>query len=234
MRILLVEDEPPAALVLAKGLREQSYAVDVAADGDAALFQASTADYDAIILDVMLPAKNGLAVCRAVRASGSAVPILMLTARDAIDSRIAGLDSGADDYLVKPYDFGELLARLRALIRRGARPMTPEQLSAGPLTLDTRSRSARMRGRDVPLTAKEYALLEYLVRRAGSVVSRSDIAEHVWDDHYDPLSNVVDVYVQRLRRKLDRPGAASLIRTRRGEGYQLDAVREALAERKNQ
>src|ERR1041385_2012937 len=127
MRILLVEDEPPAALVLAKGLREQSYAVDVAADGDAALFQASTADYDAIILAVMLPAKNGLAVCRAVRASGSAVPILMLTARDAIDSRIAGLDSGADDYLVKPYDFGELLARLRALIRRGAHALDPQQ-----------------------------------------------------------------------------------------------------------
>jgi len=221
VRILLVEDEPPAAQVLAKGLREQSYAVDVAGDGDAALYQTSTADYDAIILDVMLPAKSGLAVCRAIRAAGSAVPILMLTARDAVDARIAGLDCGADDYLVKPYDFGELLARLRALIRRGTQPLASERLAVGALMLDTRSRSARMRGRDVPLTAKEYALLEFLVRRAGAVVTRADIAEHVWDDSYDPLSNVVDVYVQRLRRKLDRPGAPSLIRTRRGEGYQL-------------
>jgi len=221
LRILLVEDEPPAAQVLAKGLREQAYAVDVAADGNAALFQVSTADYDAIILDVMLPAKDGLQVCRAVRASGSAVPILMLTARDAVESRIAGLDSGADDYLVKPYAFGELLARLRALIRRGARPLAPERICVGPLTLDARSRRVSMRGRDVALTAKEFALLEFLLRRAGAVVTRADIAEHVWDEHYDPLSNVVDVYIQRLRRKLDRPGAASLIRTRRGEGYQL-------------
>jgi len=226
MRILLVEDEPPAAQVLAKGLREQTYAVDVAADGESALFQMSTTDYDAIILDVMLPAKDGLQVCRAVRAAGSAVPILMLTARDAVESRIAGLDSGADDYLVKPYDFGELLARLRALIRRGAQPLAPERLSVGPLTLDARSRRVSMRGRDVTLTAKEFALLEFLVRRAGDVVTRADIAEHVWDDHYDPLSNVVDVYIQRLRRKLDRPGAASLIRTRRGEGYQLASERD--------
>jgi two-component system copper resistance phosphate regulon response regulator CusR len=224
VRILLVEDEPAAAAVLAKGLREQAYAVDIAGNGDAALFQASTSDYDAIILDVMLPAKSGLAVCRAVRESGSAVPILMLTARDGVESRIAGLDSGADDYLVKPYDFGELLARLRALIRRGAQPPAPERLAVGALTLDTRSRTARMRGRDVPLTSKEYALLEFLARRAGAVVSRADIAEHVWDEHYDPLSNVVDVYVQRLRRKLDRPGSPSLIRTRRGEGYQLAAA----------
>src|SRR5436309_2254173 len=230
MRVLLVEDEPAAARVLAKGLREQAYAVDVAADGEAALFQASTNDYDAIILDVMLPVKSGLAVCRAVRASGSAVPILMLTARDAVDARIAGLDSGADDYLVKPYDFRELLGRLRALIRRGAQPLAPEQMTAGPLRLDTRSRRAWARGREVALTAKEFALLEFLVRRAGAVVSRADISEHVWDDHYDPLSNIVDVYVQRLRRKLDRPGSPSVIRTRRGEGYQLstdDAAREA-------
>src|SRR5260370_29486892 len=145
--MLLVGYEPPAAQVLAKGLREQAYAVDVAADGDAALFQVSTADYDAIILDVMLPVKSGLTVCRAVRASGSAVPILMLTARDAVDARIAGLDSGADDYLVKPYDFRELLARLRALIRRGTQPLAPEQLSVGRLSLDTRSRRALGRGR---------------------------------------------------------------------------------------
>jgi two-component system copper resistance phosphate regulon response regulator CusR len=221
MRVLLVEDEPPAAQVLAKGLREQAYAVDVAADGEAALFQAGTSDYDALILDLMLPRVDGLAVCRSIRDAGSAVPILMLTARDAVECRIEGLDSGADDYLVKPYDFGELLARLRALIRRGRQPVLPQRLSAGPLAIDTRSRQAEVAGTVIPLTAKEYALLEYLVRRAGDVVSRSDIAEHVWDEHYDPMSNVVDVYIQRLRRKLETVGQGALIRTRRGEGYQL-------------
>ncbi|HEX7797877.1 MAG TPA: response regulator transcription factor [Vicinamibacterales bacterium] len=221
MRVLLVEDEPNAARVLAKGLREQAYAVDMAADGETALFQIGTTDYDAVILDVMLPAKDGFDVCRTVRAGGSSVPILMLTARDTVDSRIEGLDCGADDYLVKPFDFGELLARLRALIRRGRQPLLAEKLTAGPLTLETRSRRVRVRGHDVALTAKEYAFLEYLVRHAGDVVTRSEIAEHVWDEHYDPFSNVVDVYVQRLRRKLDQPGLQSLIRTRRGEGYQL-------------
>jgi DNA-binding response OmpR family regulator len=221
MRILLVEDEPSAAHLLAKGLREQAYAVDVAADGETAIFQVGTTDYDAVVLDVMLPIKDGLVVCRTIRESGCAVPILMVTARDAVEARIEGLDSGADDYLVKPFAFGELLARLRALIRRGHLPLLPSRLNAGPLTLDTRSRRVQLGTRDLVLTAKEYALLEYLVRRAGDVVSRADIAEHVWDDHYDPLSNVVDVYVQRLRRKLETTGADSLIRTRRGEGYQL-------------
>jgi DNA-binding response OmpR family regulator len=221
MRVLLVEDEPNAAHFIAKGLREQAYAVDFAADGNAALFQVGTTDYDAVILDVMLPLKDGITVCRTIRETGCTVPILMVTARDAVESRIAGLDSGADDYLVKPFDFRELLARLRALIRRGRQPLLPERLVVGPLTLDTRSRRVQLRTRDVALTAKEYAFLEYLARRAGDVVSRGDIAEHVWDDHYDPLSNVVDVYVQRLRRKLDVAGSDSLIRTRRGEGYQL-------------
>jgi DNA-binding response OmpR family regulator len=223
MRVLLVEDEPNAAHVLAKGLREHAYAVDVAGDGDTAIFQAGTTDYDAVILDIMLPVRDGFAVCRTIRRAGSAVPILMLTARDAVDARIEGLDAGADDYLVKPFDFGELLARLRALIRRGRQPILPERLTLGPLSIDTRGRHVRVRNRDVALTAKEYALLEYLVRRAGDVVSRADISEHVWDEHYDPMSNVVDVYVQRLRRKLDRPGLDSMIRTRRGEGYQLAA-----------
>ena len=221
MRVLLVEDEPHAAQVLAKGLREQAYAVDVAADGEAALFQAGTSDYDALILDLMLPRVDGLAVCRSIRDAGSAVPILMLTARDAVESRIEGLDSGADDYLVKPYDFGELLARLRALIRRGRQPVLPQRLEAGVLAIDTRSRQAEVAGTVIPLTAKEYALLEYLVRRAGDVVSRSDIAEHVWDEHYDPMSNVVDVDIQRLRRKLETVGQGARIRTRRGEGDQL-------------
>jgi DNA-binding response OmpR family regulator len=227
MRVLLVEDEPSAARVLAAGLRENAYAVDVAADGDAAVVQAGTNDYDAIVLDVMLPRRDGFAVCRAIRDTGCAVPILMVTARDAVDARIEGLDAGADDYLVKPFDFRELLARLRAVIRRGRLPILPDRVVQGPLVLDTRSRRAWVGTRELSLTAKEYALLEYLARRAGDVVSRSDIAEHVWDEHYEPLSNIVDVYVQRLRRKLDRPGADSLIRTRRGEGYQLAADRSA-------
>jgi DNA-binding response OmpR family regulator len=226
MRLLLVEDEIHAAQVLGKGLREHGYAVDVAHDGDAAIFQAGTTDYDAVLLDVMLPGQDGFAVCRSIRAQGSDAPILMLTARDAVESRITGLDAGADDYLIKPYDFRELLARVRALIRRGRHPVAPERLSAGPLTLDARARRVWLDDVEVSLTTKEYALLEYLARRAGDVVSRADIAEHVWDEHYDPLSNVVDVYVQRLRRKVDRGRAESLIRTRRGEGYQLDVERE--------
>ena len=221
MRLLLVEDEADAARVLAKGLREQAYAVDVAADGEAACYQAAMADYDAIILDVMLPRKDGLQVCRELRQNGRAVPILMLTARDGVEQRVAGLDSGADDYLQKPFDFRELLARIRALLRRGARPPLPERLVIGDLDLDTRARRVCRAGREVALTVREYALLECLARRAGAVVGRAEISEHVWDEQYDPLSNVIDVYVQRLRRKIDAPGRTSLIRTRRGEGYQL-------------
>jgi len=221
MRVLLVEDEPRAAAILAKGLREQTYAVDIAADGEAAIFQAASTDYDALILDVMLPRADGMAVCRAIRESGNPVPILMVTARDAVDARIEGLDCGADDYLVKPFDFGELLARLRAVIRRGRQPPLAERIAAGALTLDTRGRRAMVGTRELALTAKEYALLEYLVRRAGDVVSRTEIAEHVWDEHFDPLSNVVDVYIQRLRRKIEEAGAEPPIRTRRGEGYQV-------------
>jgi DNA-binding response OmpR family regulator len=226
MRVLLVEDEPQAAQIVAKGLREHAYAVDIASDGAAALFQLSLADYDAVVLDVMLPIKDGFAVCRAIRQSGSVVPILMVTARDAVESRIEGLDSGADDYLVKPYDFGELLARLRALVRRGGRPVLPERLTVDSLVLDTRARRVWNKGRELALTAKEYALLEYLARRAGDVVTRAEIAEHVWDERYDPFSNVVDVYIQRLRRKLDESRDTSVIRTRRGEGYQLAPAEE--------
>ena len=221
MRVLLVEDEPSAAVVLAKGLREHAYAVDIVGDGPAAIVQAGTNDYDVVILDVMLPQADGFQVCRVLRRSGYTVPIVIVTARDAIDARIEGLDAGADDYLLKPFDFGELLARLRAAIRRGGRPLLAERLEVGDLVLDTRGRRVIVHDHDVPLTAKEYALLEYFARRRGDVLSRADIAEHVWDEHYDPLSNVVDVYVQRLRRKLERAGAAALIRTRRGEGYQL-------------
>lgn len=221
MRLLLVEDEPAAARVLAKGLREHAYSVDVAGDGRAALRELSLTDYDIVVLDVMLPLVDGLSVCRAIRAAGRTVPILIVTARDAVDARVEGLDAGADDYLVKPFDFRELLARVRALIRRGHQPLRGERVQVGDLVIDTRARSASMAGKPLTLTTKEYAFLEFLVRHVGSVVSRAEIAEHVWDEHYDPLSNVIDVYVQRLRRKLDRPGAESYIRTRRGEGYQL-------------
>src|SRR2546428_884673 len=170
MRILLVEDQPDAARMLAKGLREHAYAVDVAADGDAAVYQSSITDYDAVVLDVMLPGASGLHVCRELRRRGSPVPVLMLTARDAVEDRIAGLDSGADDYLAKPYDFGELLARLRAVIRRGVRPTLPEHLHIGLLEFDTRGRRVLKHGHEIPLTSREYALLEYLARRAGEVV----------------------------------------------------------------
>jgi len=221
MRILLVEDEPSAARFIAKGLREATYAVDVAGDGGTAVDYCHQNDYDAIVLDVMLPGCDGLSVCRELRGSGSDVPVLMLTARDAVEARVQGLDAGADDYLTKPFDFRELLARLRALTRRDRRPLVPERLHAGDLEVHVAARRVLRRGREIPLTSREYALLEFLARRAGEVVGRADIAEHVWDEHYDPFSNVVDVYIQRLRRKLDDPGAPSIIRTRRGQGYQL-------------
>src|SRR5215510_4514837 len=179
MRILLVEDEPAAARILAKGLRRQNYAVDLAADGETAEYQASVNDYDLIILDVMLPRKDGMEVCRDLRATGSAVPVLMLTARDAVQDRIAGLDTGADDYLTKPFDFHELLARVRALLRRG-QALRFAALMVGDLVVDTRTRRVSRAGRYIELTAKEYALLEYLARRAEEVVGRADIAEHVW------------------------------------------------------
>jgi DNA-binding response OmpR family regulator len=224
MRILLVEDEPIAARFIAKGLREASHAVDVAVDGTTAADQCHQNDYDAVILDVMLPGKDGLSVCRDLRASGSGVPVLMLTARDAVEARVEGLDAGADDYLTKPFDFRELLARVRALTRRDRRPLAPERIEVGDLAIDVTGQRVWSHGHEVELTSREYALLEYLARRAGDVVGRADIAEHVWDEHYDAFSNIVDVYVQRLRRKLDRAHEPSLIRTRRGQGYQLRPV----------
>jgi len=225
MRILLVEDERSAARMIAKGLREHGYAVDVVGDGASAVQQAATASYDVVMLDLLLPVKSGLDVCRDLRAKGDAVPVLMLTARDAVDDRIIGLDAGADDYLTKPFHFGELLARVRALTRRRALPLLPERVVCGRLVLNTRTQEAWVDGRSITLTAREYALLEYLCRKEDAVVSREEIAEHVWDNRYDPCSNVIDVYVRRLRRKLDR-GAASFIRTRRGAGYQLSGAPE--------
>jgi DNA-binding response OmpR family regulator len=220
MRLLLVEDEARVARFIARGLREQAYAVDLAADGEDALYQAAVNSYDAIILDVMLPKKDGFTVCRELRAAGSRVPVLMLTARDAVEDRIDGLDTGADDYLTKPFEFGELLARLRALLRRGGE-LIPTVIQVADLVIDTRGQQARRAGRNVNLTTKEYALLEYLARNAGRVVGREEIAEHVWDETFDPFSNLIEVYINRLRRKVDEPFARPLIHTRRGAGYVL-------------
>jgi DNA-binding response OmpR family regulator len=210
--------------MLAKGLREQSYAVDIARNGRDALYQAAITEYDAVVLDVMLPGVDGFEVCRELRREGSNIPVLMLTARDAVEARISGLDSGADDYLTKPFDFGELLARLRAVIRRGRLPVTPSVLTAGDLRVDLRARQAHRGDRLIKLTAREFALLEFLVLHAGEVVGRGAIAEHVWDSPFESMSNVIDVMIQRLRRKIDDPRETSLITTRRGEGYMLTAV----------
>jgi DNA-binding response OmpR family regulator len=221
MHVLLVEDERATAQMLAKGLREQAYAVDVVYDGLTAIERLGVNEYDIVVLDVMLPRRNGLDVCRHVRDLGKHVPVLMLTARDEPESRIDGLDCGADDYVTKPFHFGELLARMRALMRRRTIPASPERMTVGPLTINMRTRELFIDDRHVPLTAREFGLLSYLVQEHGRLVSREDIARHVWDDHYDPLSNVIDVYVQRLRRKIDVPGRPSFIKARRGEGYQL-------------
>lgn len=222
MRILLVEDEPAAARMLAKGLREHAYAVDVAPDARTAMAHATTSEYDAIVLDVALPDRDGVTVCRELRQGGMVTPIIMLTARDAVQARVAGLDSGADDYITKPFDFIELLARLRAVIRRGARAPLPEQIQVGPLQFDTRAQTVTKDATVLELTAREYALLEFFARHSGAVLGRAAIAEHVWDDSYDPFSNVIDVYVQRLRRKLAAVGCESLIKTRRGAGYIME------------
>ena len=220
MRILLVEDEPDAAAQLARGLRDRAYAVDIAADGNAAVEKAYVNTYDLILLDLMLPGKDGMAVCREIRAAGSAVPILMLTARGDTASRIHGLDAGADDYLAKPFDLDELLARMRALLRR-APVLRQTVLRVDDLEIDTHSHVVTRGGRAIALTGKEYALLEYLAGREGAVVGREEISEHVWDEAYDPFSNLIEVYMQRLRKKVDGAGGARLLHTRRGEGYRL-------------
>jgi two-component system copper resistance phosphate regulon response regulator CusR len=225
MRILLVEDEPRLAHFIAKGLRERSYAVDLAEDGEVALYQAAINDYDLIILDVMLPKRDGFSICREWREGGLSTPILMLTARDDIDDRVRGLDSGADDYLVKPFAFQELLARLRALLRRHG-DLRPTQLIIADLKLDPAAHTAERAGRRISLTAREYALLEYFVLHAGRLLGREEIAEHVWDENYEAASNVIDVYVRRLRRKVDEGFVVPLIHTRRGEGYLLAEVLE--------
>jgi DNA-binding response OmpR family regulator len=220
LRLLLVEDEPDAAAALAKGLREKTFAVDIAANGPRALHQLLVNTYDLVILDVLMPGMSGFQVCAEIRRSGQTMPVLMLTALDAVASRIEGLDCGADDYLGKPFDLGELFARVRALLRRHPALQDPV-MTVGDLTVDTRSHSVRRDNVAIDLTAREYALLEYLMTNQGRVVGRAEISEHVWDETYDPCSNLIEVYVQRLRRKIDHDRADHLIRTRRGEGYQF-------------
>ena len=222
MRILLAEDDRQLRESITRGLREASYAVDDAPDGGRAVFLAAVNEYDAIILDIVLPVKDGLEVCREIRRKGVHAPILMLTARDTVEDKIIGLDAGADDYVTKPFDFGELLARLRALVRRRG-DVLPGELSVADLVVDTRRHSARRGKREITLTTKEYALLEHLVRNAGRIVTRAEINAHVWDDNHDPFSNLIDVYVSRLRRKVDGGERVALISTRRGVGYMLSA-----------
>jgi two-component system copper resistance phosphate regulon response regulator CusR len=228
MRVLLVEDDTRIANFLERGLREQAYAVDLAANGEDALYKSAINDYDAVILDVMIPEPNGFEVCRELRRTGSAVPVLMLTARDAVHDRVMGLDTGADDYLTKPFEVAELLARLRALLRRG-HTVRPAMIQVADLVLDTRSQTVARAGKPIYLTTKEYALLEYLARNTGRVIGRGEIAEHVWDEHYDPFSNAIDVHINRLRRKIDSGFASPLIHTRRGAGYVVSPI-EPLSE----
>ena len=222
MRILLVEDEPQAAQVLAMGLREQGYAVEIASDGERALRAALSADFDLVILDVILPGKDGFSVCRELRQAGRDMPILMLTARDAVQDRVTGLDRGADDYITKPFEYGELLARIRALLRRRDSAYL-EEIHVGDLKLDLRAHRVERAGKPVELSAKEYAVLEYMALRAGELVTREDLSEHVWDESFNSFTNLVEVYMLRLRRKIDLGRSVKLIRTRRGEGYVLSA-----------
>ena len=217
MRILVAEDEADLARTLRKTLTEDGYAVDCTPNGDAALEKATVVPYDTILLDVMLPGKSGLAVLSALRSRGIRTPVLVLTARDAVDDKVRGLNAGADDYMTKPFALTELLARVRALIRRASlEPLN--EVVAGPLVVDTCARVVRHHGAAIDLTAREYAILELLARRKGSVVTRSAIYDHVYDEREDTLSNVVDVFIAALRRKL----GAGVIRTRRGHGYIID------------
>lgn len=225
MRVLLVEDEPTIADFIRRGLSEEGYAVDVAPDGEEALAWPSVAEFDLLIIDVLLPVKDGIQVCRTLRERGLRAPILMLTAKDAIEDRVRGLDSGADDYLVKPFAFAELLARLRALARRPA-ALHGTRLQLGSLILDTATREVHRAGQPIALTTKEYAILEYLMRHPNQVLTRTMIAEHVWNYDFEHASNVIDVHIRNLRRKLDAQFTTKLIQTVRGVGYRIVAPPE--------
>jgi two-component system, OmpR family, response regulator len=222
VRVLIVEDQPKLAALLARGLREEGHAADVAARGEDALWMAPAAAYDVVVLDIMLPGIDGIETCRRLRQSGIWTPVLMLTARDAVDDRVTGLDSGADDYLTKPFSFDELLARLRALTRRSPaeRPVTVE---VGELRLDPAAHRAWRGDTELELSAKEFAVLELLMRRPGSVLSRAQLLEGAWDMSYERRSNIVDVYIRHLREKIDRPFGSETIETVRGVGYRIRA-----------
>jgi two-component system, OmpR family, response regulator len=220
MRILVVEDEQKMAGLLRRGLTEEGYAVDLAGNGTDGLWAATENEYDVVVLDLMLPDIGGMEVCRQLRTRGRLVPVLMLTARDAVPDRVAGLDAGADDYLVKPFAFSELFARLRALVRRGPAERPP-LVEVGDLSLDPAARSVTRAGARIDMTAKEFALLEFLMQHPGEVLTRSRILEHVWDFAYEGDSNVVDVYIRYLREKVDRPFGRRSIETVRGSGYRL-------------
>jgi two-component system, OmpR family, response regulator len=222
MRVLIVEDEVKLASLIRKGLREEGLLADVAIKGEDALWMADANTYDAIVLDVMLPGIDGFETCGRLRAAGVLTPILMLTARDAVEDRIAGLDTGADDYLAKPFDFGELLARLRALARRGPTERAPV-LRVGDLELDPARRTVRRGESEIPLRGKELQLLEVFMRHPGEVLSRYQLLEGAWDMGYEHKSNVIDVYVRYLREKVDRPFGVETIETVRGAGYRLKA-----------
>lgn len=224
MRVLVVEDYGPLRKALSKGLREAGFAVDAAADGEDGLWYAQSNEYDVILLDLMLPKIDGLAIIKSLRDAGNPANVLILTAKDAVEDRVRGLDLGADDYLVKPFAFDELLARVRALIRRGYGAKSPV-IRVGDLEIETAARVVRRAGEQIELTAREYALLEFLALRAGEVVTRTDIWEHVYDFDSSAQSNVVDVYIGYLRKKLERPGLPRLIHTRRGQGYVLGDAR---------
>ncbi len=220
MRILVIEDDVRLADMLARSLREQGYAVDLAPDAEKGIYQAAVNTYDALVLDVGLPRASGLDVAREVRKRGNAVPILMLTARGTLGDRVSGLDAGADDYLTKPFELDELYARLRALLRRMP-AVLPSMLRVADLELDTASQVVRRGGHEIPLTGKEYVMLEYLARHAGRVVGRAELCEHVWDENHDPFSNAIEVYINRLRKKVDEGFDEALIQTKRGAGYLL-------------
>jgi two-component system, OmpR family, response regulator len=222
MRVLVVEDDPKLAGLIQRGLREDGTAADSTASGEDALWMAGSTEYDALVLDVMLPGIDGFETCRRLRADGVATPVLFLTARDAVEDRIAGLDGGGDDYLTKPFSFGELQARLRALARRGpvARPAV---LEVGSLRLDPATRCVWRRDREIELTQREFALLEVFMRHQGEALSRFQLLEHAWDASYENRSNVIDVYVRYLREKVDRPFGVRGIETVRGYGYRLRA-----------
>jgi two-component system copper resistance phosphate regulon response regulator CusR len=224
MRVLLAEDEPEMAAVIAKFLRENSFAVDVASDGEQALYLAEINEYDLVALDVRMPLKDGFSICRELRRASFRAPILMLTALDSAENVVTGLNYGADDYLTKPFDPRVLLARMQALLRR-SRQIRPNVIQIADLTLNTLNHSASRQGREIQLTAKEYALLELLMLRPNQILGRATIAEHVWDDKFDPFSNIIDVYVNRLRKKIDQGHERPLIHTRRGEGYILSPDR---------